>query len=169
MLNRRNKIAAIAGTVVAAGAVVLSGLTAASATSAPVPTEHLQLDSVSATSNRAPVIATGVFTASGVDHQGSGNIDKVVFPGGTFKINHTNGAGPFHFSPKTCVFSGTIHGTYKIYGGTGRYAGISGHGKYVADVLGIGPRTANGKCNPNQNAAPVAQQEIIRASGPLTL
>ena len=38
----------------------------------------------SATAKTIGVIATGVFTAGGVDHMGS-KVDTLVFPAGTFK------------------------------------------------------------------------------------
>ena len=57
-------------------------------------------------------------------------------------------------------------GTYKITGGTGKYAGISGHGTYQLNLTFIASR-ARGKCS--TAAPPVAQQELLRLSGPVHL
>jgi hypothetical protein len=130
-------------------------------------TEHFQGINTSATATVYPVIAYGVFTVAGTDHEVNGNLDTFVFPGGTFKVRHSNGTGPETFNPKTCLFTGTIHGTYSISGGTGKYKGISGSGKYVASILGIGAKTKKGACS--QTAAPVAQQLVIDASGSVSL
>jgi hypothetical protein len=59
-----------------------------------------------------------------------------------------------------------LHGTYTIGHGTGKYAGISGSGKYQLAILGIGARS-HGKCS--QTKAPVAWQQVITASGPAHL
>jgi len=61
-----------------------------------------------------------------------------VLPGGTFKISHSPGKGPQTFNPKTCPLTVNQHGTYTVGHGTGKYKGISGHGKYQVT---IGPVT----------------------------
>jgi hypothetical protein len=170
MLRYNKKLAATAGAVAAAAAIAVTGVSAASATPRTSPavtgTEHLQLMSTSGTSNTAPVIVYGVFTGHGVDHEGNKNVDTFVFGNGTFKVRHSNGKGSQGFNPKTCLLSITEHGTYKIFGGTGKFAGISGHGVYHLSILAIGARS-KGKCS--QTKAPVAFQQLIRASGPVTL
>jgi hypothetical protein len=170
MLRHRNKLIAAASVLALTGGVAISSLTAASASPAKAATERFQLVTSSTTSNKASFIAIGsVLTAVGVDHQGNGNVDKIVFRGGTFKIRHSSGTGKVGFNPRTCVTSGSIHGTYKVYGGTGKYAGIRGHGKYEASILFVFGRTSKGACQPGNNARPIGLQQIIRASGPLTL
>ncbi len=57
-------------------------------------------------------------------------------------------------------------GTYKIVGGTGTYAHITGHGAYQLSFLAVGAR-ANGRCSTNR--PPTAQQELLRLSGPVRL
>jgi hypothetical protein len=172
MKTRFTRVLTAAASIAAAGAITAFGVTAASAApSAPAArsgTEHFQLISASATANTNPVIAYGLFAAAGTDHVGN-SVDKFVFAGGTFKVWHSNGTGTPHFNSRTCVLTGTIRGTYKVYGGTGRYAGISGHGKYKVTIVAIAKRKANGSCNTNQNALPKAQQQIIQASGPVKL
>ena len=58
------------------------------------------------------------------------------------------------------------HGTYKLSGGTGQFAGISGGGKYQLSILGIGA-CSGAKCS--KTKPPVAFQQIIKASGPVKL
>jgi hypothetical protein len=151
----------------AAAAVAVSGagLAVASTHAAVSGTEHFQLMTTSATSSESSLIARGVFTAPGVDHSGN-KVDTVDFPGGSFKITHSNGTGTQHFDPKTCLLTVARHGTYKLLGGTGKYAGISGSGKYQFSLLAIGARSG-GKCT--QAKPPVAFHQVINASGPVSL
>jgi hypothetical protein len=169
---RITRILAAVGSLAAAGAITAVGVSAASAapsaSAARSGTEHIQIITASVTSTKAPVIAYGLFGAAGIDHMGN-SVDKFVFKGGTFKVAHSNGTGAPHLNLSTCVLTGTIRGTYKVYGGTGKYKRISGHGKYAVSLVAITKRKANGSCNSNQNALPAAQQEIIRASGPIKL
>ena len=120
----------------------------------------------SGTASTASTIVWGPVTAAGVDHMGN-TVDTVVFPGGTWKVQHSNGTGPQSFNPKTCLFQANLRGTFKITGGTGKYKGISGHGTYAASVVGIGAKTKKGACS--QTAAPVAQHVVVNASGPIKL
>jgi hypothetical protein len=167
------RIASLAGVACAAAALALAApALAAQGSGSTRPavsgTEHFQLLSTSATSTTAPVIAYGVFTAPAIDHMGvAKNVDKFVFSNGSFKVRHRNGTGGTHsFNPRTCLAKITQPGTYTIFGGTGKYAGITGHGKFVLNLLFIGAKSG-GKCT--QRKPPVAFQQVIRASGPVTL
>jgi hypothetical protein len=120
-----------------------------------------QLMTTSATSNTLSAIDTGVFTGAGVDHEGN-TVDTLVFPVGTYKVWHSSGTGTQTLDPRTCVLRVNVHGTYKAYGGTGKFRGISGTGTYHASVLSIEARSA-GTCS--ATLVPVAYQEIITASG----
>ena len=159
--------AAVAGIALAgpAGASPTSPASAASA-AAVTGTEHIQIMTTSATSPLASTIVWGPVTAAGVDHMGN-TVDTVVFPGGTWKVQHSNGTGPQTFNPKTCLFTANQHGTFKVLGGTGKYKGISGNGTYTVSVVGIGAKTKKGACS--QTAAPVAQHVVVNASGPIKL
>ncbi|MGO8955880.1 MAG: hypothetical protein ACLQFR_00685 [Streptosporangiaceae bacterium] len=155
-------------TAVAVAAITVTGVTAASATprSQPAVTEHVQIMSTSTTSKTASALAYGVFTAAGRAQLGSGRAGTIAFPGGTVKLSHHAGKGTMRFSPRTCLTMISQPGTYKITGGTGKYAGITGHGTYQLSLTFIAARTA-GKCS---TAAPaVAQQELLRLSGPVHL
>jgi hypothetical protein len=160
-----------AAVVVAAAALALTG--AAASASAAVSdtaasgTEHFQLMSTSATATTAPVIAYGVFTGVASDQMGN-KVDKFVFSNGTFKVRHTAAKHRtrMHFNSKTCLATASQHGTFKVLSGTGKYAGITGHGTYLLTVLFIGAKS-NGKCS--QTLPPLALQEQIKAVGTVHL
>jgi hypothetical protein len=91
------------------------------------------------------VIAHGVFTAGGIDITTSNTTDTLKFPNGTIRLRHSPGTGPQSFNRHTCLFTVHQHGTYTLLSGTGKYAGISGHGRYRLDILAVGARS-HGKC-----------------------
>ena len=165
MLKVRSRLLGAAGALVAAGAIAVSGVAAAAAHTSASGTEQFQIMSTSATSSTSSIIARGVFTAGGVDHSGS-KVDTAVFPGGSFKIAHSKGTGSQSFNPKTCLMTVNQHGTYKLSGGTGAYAGISGSGTYQVSILAVAARSG-GTCS--KTKPPVAFQQIIKASGPVKL
>lgn len=170
MLTYHTRLLAAAGAVVTAGAIAVTGVAAASATPRSQPavsgTEHIQVMSTSTTPGPASAIAHGVFTAAGMATLGSSRVGTVAFPGGTITLSHHAGKGTTHFSPKTCLAIISQPGTYKITGGTGKYAGISGHGTYRLSLLFIAARAA-GKCTTTK--PPTARQELLRLSGPVHL
>jgi hypothetical protein len=141
------------GIAAPAGAAAVSG------------TENFQLMTTSATAKTISVIATGVFTAGGVDHMGS-KVDTLVFPAGTFKVAHSEGTGPQKLNPKTCLITISQHGTIALSGGTGAYQGISGKGTYKLSILAIGARSG-GKCS--MKKPPVVFQQVINATAKVTL
>jgi hypothetical protein len=160
------KILASALTTAAAAAVIGgAGLAAASTHTGVSGTEHFQAMTTSATSN-ATVIASGVFTAPAVDHEGPNNLATFTFANGTITVHHSNGTGTQSFNPKTCLMTINQHGTYNLLKGTGAYAGITGSGKYQLSILGIGAKSG-GKCS--QSKPPVAFHQVINASGPVSL
>ena len=127
-------------------------------------TEHFQDVSASLTSNKSPVAAYGAFNAGGVDTQLGHRTDLFKFPGGSFLIKHKVTRSRQHFSKTACAGVERQRGTYKISGGTGKYAGISGSGHFRFRALIVARHTAHGCSQP-----PVAFQVIIRAHGPVTL
>jgi len=168
LLTRRRIIslttAATAAVATVAAALWLAVPAGASpARSAVSGTEHFQIMSTSGTSNTGSVIATGVFTAGGVAHSGT-PAGTFVFPAGSFKVVHSKGSGTQTFNRKTCLVTVNLKGTYKIFGGTGKYAGISGSGKYQLSILAVVARSA-GKCS----GPFVAFQQIVKFSGPVSL
>jgi hypothetical protein len=166
VLKLNKRLLGAAGALVAAVSLAVTGVTAASAGSTGVSgTEFLQLMSTSATSTTQPVIVHGVFTDYGVDHPGD-TVDTFVLQKGSFKVAHSAGTGPQQFNPKTCLNTVNQHGTYRISHGTGKYRGVHGHGTYHISLLFIAARVS-GKCS--ETKPPVAFQQIITASGPVSL
>lgn len=169
MRKNHIRLLAAAGSMLTAAAIALSGTLAAAAApgnSGASGVLHFQIMSTSATATRDTVIAHGVFTAGGVDITTSATTDTFKFPNGTVRIRHSAGTGPQTFNRHTCLITVHQHGTYRLLGGTGKYAGISGHGKFRLDILAVGARS-HGKCT--QKAPPVAFELIVRASGPAHL
>ena len=182
-LKYPKQVLAAAGVIVTAGAIACSGLTAASASpaahraahpaaraahpavrAAASGTEHFQLMTTSPTSPKSTIIAYGVFTAGGVDHSGN-KADKVKFPGGTFRIRHGRGHGKQSLDPKTCLLKISEHGRYKLADGTGKYAGLSGHGRYRLRILAVARRRSNGQCGHGFRS----WEQVIKAHGPASL
>jgi hypothetical protein len=128
--------------------------------------ENFQLMTTSATATTIPIIAYGLFTASGVNHTGK-NVDTVVFSNGSFKINHAGVVVHFKLDPKTCLIQASGTGKVTLSGGTGAYKGISGTPVATLSILGIAARSAAGKCS--MAKPPVAFQQLIKASGKITL
>lgn len=175
--TRRMRAAAtgIAGTA-AAAAIVGLALPASASPMAPARvwgTEHFQIMNTTTNPNNStnPLIAYGLFTAAGVDVQNSRNTDTFYFSNGHFLVRHAPIVASEHqtFDPRTCFFTYSERGTFRVGHGTGRYWGISGGGTYALSVIGIGSRLRNGACNPSQNAPAQAQQQVIRAVGQLSL
>ena len=170
--RKRAAVAAMTGAAAAAvTGLVMAGPAGASpaspASAAAVTTGHVQIMTTSATSPTASVIAWTAGTATaGVDHTGN-TVDTLVFPGGTWRVKHSAGTGPQSFNPKTCLMLLNLHGTYTILGGTGKYKGISGHGTYQLSIVALGAKTKKGACS--QTAPPVAQHQVVNASGPIKL
>jgi hypothetical protein len=166
----RNRVTLLAMTGAVLAGVIGLAVPAGAAPAAPGAasgTEHVQIMTTSATALSEPAIGWGLFTGAGTELLGTGSTDTFTFPGGSFKETSSNPAGPSSFNPKTCLFRAAGKGTYKISGGTGTYKGISGHGAYTISDLGIDARTKGGSCN--QNAAPIAFQQVITETGPVKL
>jgi hypothetical protein len=159
----------LASAVIGATAVAVMGGAgiALAGTHAPAAkTESFQMMTTSGTASTFSVIATGAFTAPGVDHENSGNTATFVFSNGTVKVRHSAGTGQQSFNPKTCLLTINEHGTYRLTGGTGKYAGITGAGTYKLNILGIAARSG-GKCS--QTKPPLAFHQVINASGTVKL
>jgi len=170
-MRKNHRLLAAAGSMLAAGAIALSGIVAAAAAphaarSGASGIERFQFMSTSETSPTTTVIARGVFTAGGVDITISNTTDKLKFPNGTIRLRHSNPAGQQSFNPRTCLGTVNQQGTYTLLGGTGKYADISGHGTFRLHVLIVAARS-HGKCSDTK--PPVAFELLIRASGPVHL
>jgi hypothetical protein len=160
-----------AGSVLAAGAIALSGIVAATAAPRAARAgdsgiEHFQFMTTSTTTNRVTVIVQGVFTAGGIDMATGPATDTIQFPNGTIRLKHSPGTGTMSLNPRTCLFTANLHGTQVLLGGTGKYAGIRGHQTARVHILAITARS-HGKCT--QMVPPVSFEELVSASGPVDL
>jgi hypothetical protein len=163
----RKTITATIAAAAAAAAVSGAGIALASTGSAGASgTESFQLMSTSGTGSTSSVIARGVFTGVAVDHEQAHNNATFVFRNGTIRLHHSAGQGPQSFNPKTCLLTVSQRGTYRLTGGTGKYAGITGGGHYQLSILAVGARSG-GKCS--QSKPPVAFHQVINASGPVSV
>ena len=152
-------------------AIAATGVTAASASPAAPRaasgTEYIQVMSTApAAPGPASAIARGVFTAGGLARLGNARVGTIAFGGGTIVLSHHARHGSSQFDPKGCLSVVSQSGTYQIVRGTGRYAGISGHGTYQLSLEIVAAR-AHGGCSSVQ--PPVAQQELLRLAGPVRL
>jgi hypothetical protein len=118
---------------------------------------HFQMMTTSGTATTIPVIAWGLFTAAGTDHE-KGGIHTLAFPGGTFQLRYS--PIPIAGSYPSCLFANTDGGTYTLSGGTGKYRGISGSGHFTLNIVELYAK-GNGYCSNRL----VAYQQVITASG----
>jgi hypothetical protein len=172
--RKRAAMAAMVGAAVAAvvGLAVPAGASSIAARPASVTgAEHFQAMTTSGTATKQGVIVWGVVTAYGVDHENNSSAatstDLFTFAGGSFKVIHTTKKQSQTVNAKACFFHFTASGTFKLSGGTGKYKGISGKGTFAINGFGFGPKTKSGACN--ENANPVAYQQLIDANGTVTL
>jgi hypothetical protein len=155
-------LAAAAAATVVGGA----GLAAASTHPAASGAENFQMMTTSV-SGSPSVIASGLFTVPGVDHEHpKTNTATFVFSNGTVNVKHSPGTGTQSFNPRTCLLTVNFHGTYQLTGGTGAYQGIAGSGNYKLGILAIGAKSG-GKCS--KALPPVAFHQVINASGTASL
>ena len=152
----------------AAAITATAGITAASAapeaSHAASGTEYFQVMSASVTPGPASVIARGVFAAAGQVRLGDAKDSTITFPGGTIVLSHRPAANSSRFYPEGCLSVVSQTGSYRIVRGTGRYAGISGHGTYQLSLEIVAAR-AGGHCSSAR--PPLGQQELLRLSGPV--
>jgi hypothetical protein len=119
----------------------------------------------SLTASHRPLVAFGAFNASGTDVTTSSTRDIFKFPGGSFRVKHKATHTRSHFSKRTCAGVENQRGTYKISGGTGKFAGIGGGGRFTARIVLVSRHTASGGCS----RRPIGGQIVIQAGGPVSL
>ena len=166
---RKHRTLLLAAAAAATAAITATGITAASASpathQAASGTEYIQVMSMApSTPGSASAIARGVFTAGGQARLGDARTGTITFPGGTIVLSHRAAHGSSHFYPAGCLSVISQSGSYRIVRGTGRYAGISGHGSYQLSLEIVAARV-HGGCSSAK--PPVAQQELLRLAGPV--
>jgi hypothetical protein len=127
-------------------------------------TERFTLVAVSVKGHPS-VVATGVFTAGGVDHKG-GSVDTLTFNNGTLTVHRNHQKHKSTLSPKTCAYAATITGKYTLSGGTGVYAGVTGHGSFKGTSSAVLRRGSNGLCT--FTLKPHAYQQLVTLHGPVS-
>ena len=159
------KIMAAAGALSAAAVIAGSSLPAASAAvSRASGMESFRLVS-GVISGRGSVVATGVFTAGGRTNLNT-RVGTLHFPGGTVKAFPHATTTVTRVNRHTCLLTVMQRGTYRLGRGTGKYAQLTGHGRFVVHVLAVLSRNKNGKCS--QSRPPQALQQVINAHGPVS-
>jgi hypothetical protein len=163
----RKTIAVLAATAGATALVTGAGLAAASASPAASGTEHFRLMTTLPSSSKYTIIANGVFTAGGVDIEGS-STDTARFANGSFKIHHGGKVKVVEeqINAKTCLGVAIIKVRFTLGGGTGAYKHLSGSGAATINDLAIFPRS-KGQCNSNANA--IANEQTITATAHVKL
>jgi len=166
-----SRLIAAAIAVLAAG-TTLSGVGMATAGASPAVaawqgTEHFDLMTTLPNAARYTVIATGLFTAGGVDFSGR-QTDHIVVPGGSFRIYHGTAIHVVseHFSRQTCFGSFRATARFTVGGGKGSFKGIRGGGSATIRALFIAPRS-HGSCSPN--STPAVNEQTITATARIRL
>lgn len=148
------------GASVLATAGLLSAAAVSSASSA-TPTERfIGLNNNPSVNGVQVVVANGPIHARGKDVVVSAHVDRFVFPKGSVKVRHHATSNRQHHDRVTCFGTFTQDGTYRIVGGTGAYAGATGHGDYTVHAQFVG-------CSRTRPPHPF--QLVLRAKGPLNL
>ena len=168
--------------LIAVGATAAAlALTAASAASASAGTCHSGIEIISGSTTNLAIIdanvtvlplrahgvvdTKGTITLSGPTN-GTSSLD---FRAGKLTVKHTQKSSGSNFNPKTCVFSQSQAGVYKVVGGTGKFHDATGHGSYKIYIAIKAPRLKNGECNTSQSAPPVSGKISFLAYGPLSV
>ncbi len=108
--------------------------------------------------------AAGAFTAGGHTNLNT-PVGVLHFPHGSVKAFPHATATVTQVNRHTCLMTIVQRGTYRLGHGTGKYAHLTGHGRYVAHILAVLNRTRKGKCS--QSKRPQALQQVINAHGPV--
>lgn len=100
----------------------------------------------------------------------NGSFVKITLHKGSFVVNSAalnkklNSLKPT-FNKNTCSAALVATSPVTLSDGQGLYKGISGKIMISVSFAIVGPRLANGQCNPSNNAKPLAQYQAIIGSG----
>jgi hypothetical protein len=123
---------------------------------------------IAAPNNSLPVKATGSFTDAGrISLSGDGKTATLHLHGGTIAMSHGRGKSSQSLDRANCRASLIESGLkYRITGGTGKYAGMTGSGTAELTVVASLPKD-HGTCNASQSAVPTSARETFSATGPV--
>ena len=113
-----------------------------------------------------PLRGAGVLTQEFEETEG-GDIVHAVWhlPHGTVTADAVEDFG-VDFHPTSCRGTATASGTWVISGGTGAYAGATGHGTFTGSGTIVGTRDDHGRClGPESGADPQVAIVTLRGSG----
>jgi hypothetical protein len=160
----RRTLVTVVTMVSAAATISGAGLALASASPAISQHENFRVISTNEAAKRHSVIATGSFMAGGSEALGrtaaNRAVDKAFLYRGTFEITRRIRFRTPPAPPKRCILRVTERGTYTLSHGTGRYAGISGSGRFTSRETVVFARTG-----PNNCGKTIAFQQIMYESG----
>ena len=104
-----------------------------------------------------------------------GGTQAFATPRGTLTVRYTAasaGSAPeaAGSGARACVFTRrAASGTYVITGGTGSFAGATGHGAYTLVFVAETKRAPGGACSPSGTPIPAGDQADFTAGGPLAV
>lgn len=117
-----------------------------------------------------PLEARGAFKDTGsVVLKMNAKRGSLVLRHGNIRLVTTKGVATTKMNRSTCQFTEIIRGSYIVTGGTGSYAGATGHGLYAAPFSVVLPHKANGKCNFASSAVPTSAVIAFTAAGPIAI
>jgi hypothetical protein len=136
-------------------------------------TEHFlastsNMSVIAAPDNSLPVKASGSFTDAGsISLSGNGKTAVLHLSNGTISISHGRGKSTQTLDTANCHTSLVESDLrYRITGGTGKYARITGSG--TADLIVVAALPlVHGKCDASQSAVPDSASETFSATGPV--
>jgi hypothetical protein len=122
----------------------------------------------STTTGVASVIATGLFTDGGtINTFYGGRTGKMKLGAGTIRLTTSGHGTSSKTNFATCLTTVSARGSYKLIGGTGRYAGIRGSGPATVIDRVVSRHKHGGGCMTSR--PPRAVQAIFTLSGSATL
>lgn len=161
------KIRHLAGPALAAAALGLAACSSSTST-----TTGTQSFNGTSHNPNAPVVnvtGAGVVSSHGsVDLGSTSSKATLKMADGDVNINHSKGTTSTSTDTAACTASEVNKGTYTVLGGTGTYAGATGHGTFRVGFTGKFTPT-NGKCVISQSSTPVSGSITFSASGPMTV
>jgi len=123
---------------------------------------------IAAPNNSLPVKASGAFADAGsISLAGDGKSATLHLHSGTIAMSHGRGTSNQSLDRANCRATLTESGLkYRITGGTGRYAGVTGSGTAELILVASLPKD-HGTCNASQSAVPTSARETFTATGPV--
>ncbi|MGI8776256.1 MAG: hypothetical protein ACR2LJ_02460 [Acidimicrobiales bacterium] len=109
-----------------------------------------------------PIQGVGTCTTTDV----SNNVTDVhlILPGGTVDLRARQFGGTDSFNQQACVDTFTFKENFRVTGGTGAFAGVTGSGVDIGRGVFTAARTAHG-CDPNQGRGSV----LVTVTGHISL